>query len=174
MSDPAATSIEQVVAQTQADRFCALVWEFFDVLRGRYPEMLDVLDKYIEQQGVEDELANLLANYTPPNGACFLGFAGDTAVGTVMLKRIGDNDCEMNRMYVRDTARGQGLGRALCVRAVDQARAMGFDAIYLDAAFRHVEALPLYESVGFQRFSDPNAFGGDDDRIIHMKLTLKG
>ena len=45
-------------------------------------------------------------------------------------------------------------------------------AIWLDAGYRHVEALPLYESLGFVRYTDPNAFGGQDQRFIHMNLTL--
>jgi len=149
-----------------------LVWEFFDFLRVRYPEMTEMIDAYIEDQDVAGELENFGDFFLPPNGECFLALHDGVAVGTVMLKPLGDNDGEMNRMYVREGARGLGLGRKLGEALVQEARKIGYRTLWLDALYRHVEALPLYESLGFERYSDPSGFGGDDERVVHMKLQL--
>jgi GNAT superfamily N-acetyltransferase len=149
-----------------------LVWEFFDFLRLRYPEMHDSIDIYIEEQNVVGELENFADFFLPPKGESFLAVAGGEPVGIVMLKPHGDNDGEMNRMFVRDTARGLGLGRKLGEAVVTEARALGYGTIWLDAIHRHVEALPLYESLGFERYTDAGVFGGDDERFIHMKMML--
>lgn len=149
-----------------------LVWEFFGFLKLRYPELHAEMDDYIGKQNVRGELENFGDFFLPPVGECFLAFDDSKPVGVVMLKPHGNSDGEMNRMYVRDAARGLGLGRKLGEALVEEARALGYGKIWLDAIYRHVEALALYESLGFERYTDPKAFGGDDERFIHMVLTL--
>lgn len=156
----------------QIDAARHLVWEFFDGVRKRYPEMLTEIDAYIEHQDVAAQLDRFWDYFLPPHGECFLALQDKTFVGIVMLKPHGEMDGELNRMYVREAARGLGLGRALGKAVVEEARAIGYKTLWLDALYRHVEALPLYESLGFVRYTDPNAFGGDDARIIHMKMEL--
>ena len=159
---------------TEIDAVRHLVWEFFDFLRDRYPEMLAEIDGYIQDQGVAHELDNFDRFFLPPHGECFLGLHEHAPVGIVMLKPRGTQDGEMNRMYVRDSARGLGLGRKLAGALVEEARSIGYQTLWLDALYRHTEAIPLYESLGFRRYDDPNAFGGDDKRIVHMKMRLSG
>ncbi|WP_052362673.1 GNAT family N-acetyltransferase [Falsirhodobacter sp. alg1] len=149
-----------------------LVWEFFDVIKQRYPEMHSEIDTYISKQNVAGELENFSAYYLPPKGEAFMAWLDGEPVGIVMLKPRGTSDGEMNRMYVRETARGHGLGRKLGQALVAEARVLGYGAVWLDAIDRHVEALPLYESLGFERYTDPDAFGGEDARFVHMKLAL--
>lgn len=165
-------TVIRVRSSDEIDAVRALVWEFFDFLRGRYPDMLEDINAYVEHQNVAGELKNFGNFFLPPNGECFLALHDGAPAGTVMLKPYGENDGEMNRMYVRESARGLGLGRKLGEALVEEARNIGFGTIWLDALHRHVEALPLYESLGFERYIDPNAFRGDDERVIHMKLPL--
>ncbi|NDW54483.1 GNAT family N-acetyltransferase [Aliiroseovarius sp. PrR006] len=134
--------------------------------------MHETIDNYLEDQDVAGQLSQFKDFFQPPNGECFLARLNDDLVGIVMMRPHGENDVEMNRMYVRDTARGNGIGRTLGQALVDEARALGMGVVWLDALYRHVEALPLYESLGFEYYEDPEAFGGDDERVIHMKLVL--
>ena len=156
----------------EIDQVRSLVWEFFDFLRERYPEMHDTIDAYLKEQNVEGELADFESFFLPPNGESFLALVDGEPAGIVMMKPKGDHDAEMNRMYVRNKARGEGIGRMLGKALISKARAQGVNTVWLDALYKHVEALPLYESLGFVRFTDPEAFGGDDERVIHMKLKL--
>jgi GNAT superfamily N-acetyltransferase len=126
----------------------------------------------VRQQDVAGQLDNFADFFLPPAGECFLAIHGGDPVGIVMLRPHGTQDGEMNRMYVRETARGLGLGRQLGEALVAEARALGYRKIWLDAIDRHVEALSLYEKLGFTRYTDPDAFGGTDERFIHMTLTL--
>ncbi len=166
------SSIDRVHGDDEIATVSRLVWEFFDVLRGRYPDMIEEHDRYIAETDIAGELANFRRVFMPPAGACFVARIAGEPVGMVMLKSHGAGTGEMNRMYVRETARGHGLGRALCTALIDEARRLGLRRIVLDALYRHREALPLYESVGFRRVVDPQSFGGDDPRFIHMQLDL--
>jgi len=165
-------SVIKVRSADEIQAVCDLVWEFFDFLRLRYPEMHDSIDAYIQEQNVVGELENFGDFFLPPRGESFLALNDGEPVGIVMLKPHGENDGEMNRMFIRDTGRGLGLGRKLGEALVAEARALGYGNVWLDAIYRHVEALPLYESLGFERYTDANAFHGDDERFIHMKLKL--
>ncbi len=165
-------SIARVLSDEDIAAASRLVWEFFDVVRGRYPDMLAEHDRYIAETDVAGELENFRNVFLPPVGACFLARVADEPVGMVFLKAHGEGTGELNRMYVRESARGRGLGRALCTALIDEARRLGLRRIVLDALYRHYEALPLYESVGFRRAFDPQSFGSGDERIIHMQLDL--
>jgi GNAT superfamily N-acetyltransferase len=149
-----------------------LVWDFFAFLKTRYPDMVAEIDGYVVEQGVAEKLAAFEAHYMPPAGECLLATHGGVAVGTVMLRPAGDGTGEVNRMYVADAARGLGLGRALCSAIIGEGRALGFTALTLAALDRHVEALPLYESLGFARYRPSGGSGADDPRFVFMRLDL--
>ena len=165
-------SVVKVRSSEEIDAVRTLVWEFLDVMRERYPDMQAEIDAYIAHQNIAGQLEDFATYYLPPAGECFLGLHDGAPVGIVMMKPKGDGDGEMNRMYVRAPARGLGLGRRLGEALVDEARSRGLGTVWLDALYRHVEAIPLYESLGFVRYTDPAAFQAGDVRVIHMKLML--
>lgn len=88
-----------------------LIYEFIDWLTERYPDLQDTIDAYFKQQGFDEEMANLLKVFGPPHGECFLARIADEPVGIVMMKPHGGTECEMNRMFVRSSARRQGVNR---------------------------------------------------------------
>jgi GNAT superfamily N-acetyltransferase len=70
-------------------------------------------------------------------------------VGMGGLRPLSADEAEIKRMYVRPSARGLGAGRAILVRLIDDACALGYRTIRLDSApFMH-EAHALYRSYGF-------------------------
>ncbi|WP_233416939.1 GNAT family N-acetyltransferase [Halovulum marinum] len=148
----------------------AMVWEFFDLMRARYPDMLDTIDAYIADQDLAGQLADFPRYFAPPAGECFLALLDGGPAGICKLRPGRGRTAELNRMYVRAAGRGHGLGRALCLATVEEAWRLGYSTVLLDALYRHVEALPLYRSLGFRDYSARGVFGGGDERIIHMRL----
>ena len=67
----------------------------------------------------------------------------------MMLRNMGGDRCEMNRMFVNEAGRGKGVAKALVERLKDCAREMGFSRMTLGALERHHEALALYKKMGF-------------------------
>jgi putative acetyltransferase len=57
---------------------------------------------------------------------------------------------EVKRMYVRDAARGRGVGQALLARIETEARQAGFTLLRLETGDRQPAAIRLYTRAGFQ------------------------
>lgn len=58
---------------------------------------------------------------------------------------------EVKRMYVRSAFRGAGFGRRILEHLVDHARTNGVALVRLETGVFQVEAIALYERVGFGR-----------------------
>lgn len=171
-NDKPAVSIAPVRTSPDAEAVTALVWEFFDYLRHDFPDRAAMIERYLEVQDVAGELAELLTRFTPPRGECLLARVGGAPAGTLMLKRIDDETCEMNRMWVRPEARGHGLGRGLIEELLDAARAMGFSRMVLEALDERIPAVPLYHRMGFVTNPDRTDYAKGDPRVIALHRSL--
>jgi ribosomal protein S18 acetylase RimI-like enzyme len=101
-------------------------------------------------QGFEAELAALPGEYAPPRGRLYLALTEGVAAGCAALRPLAHRDAEMKRLYVRPACRGSGLGRALALRIVEDARALGYDFLRLDTLPQMKAAQRMYEALGFR------------------------
>jgi GNAT superfamily N-acetyltransferase len=155
-------TMTHVRSEADAAEVRVLVAEFFDWMRGRYPEWDEGLDTYIRVQDIDGQMRELLTRFAPPAGECLLARVDGVAAGIVMTKPHSEGICEMNRMYVRAAARGHGVGRALVTEIMAAGRALGYKRMLLAAGPRHTEAVALYRSFGFlEDESLPDTGAGD-------------
>jgi ribosomal protein S18 acetylase RimI-like enzyme len=97
---------------------------------------------------------------------------GALAAGVAQLRyRYGfwrsGGDCLLEDLYVDETARGAGLGRALVQATLDRARARGCRRAELDVNESNAAALALYESFGFSAAANPHGA-----RDLYMRVHL--
>jgi putative acetyltransferase len=123
-------------------------------------------------QHFDEELAGLPGEYAPPRGRLLLAIVDGAPVGCVCLRPIDSDACEMKRLYVRDSARGLGVGRLLCERLIDDAALLGYGAMLLDTLDRMAEANALYQRLGF-RETDAYRFNPLPD-VRYLRLELDG
>ena len=101
-------------------------------------------------QGFDEELERLPQMYCSPDGCLILGRDEGAALACVGVRRVTDDTCEMKRLFVSESARGQGLGRQLAQEAVRAAQRLGYSRMVLDTLASMTAAHRLYESMGFK------------------------
>ena len=100
-------------------------------------------------QRFDDEVSALPGDYAPPAGALLIARLDAAAAGMVAMRKRGDDGCEMKRLFVRESARGAGVGWALIQRVVKEARARRYRLMVLDTLPMMRGAQRLYERAGF-------------------------
>ena len=93
---------------------------------------------------------------SPPGGGFVVLWDGGRAIAGGGLKRLGDDACEIKRMYVVPDARGRGLGRALLAALEDLARDLGYAVARLDTGAEQPGARRMYERAGYAPIGDYN------------------
>ncbi|MCW5699274.1 MAG: GNAT family N-acetyltransferase [Rhodospirillales bacterium] len=142
-----------------------------DAIRALFMEYQDWLAVDLCFQGFANELKELPGRYARPAGCLLIADDGGGAVaGGVGMWPLGDDVCEMKRLYVRPPWRGQGLGRRLAEGIVAEARASGNRRMRLDSLRRLQEALTLYRAMGFVDVAP--YYDNPLDEVVFMELTL--
>jgi putative acetyltransferase len=122
-------------------------------------------------QNFDKELADLPGEYAPPDGRLLLAEYGGELAGCVALHRLGEEICEMKRLYLRPRFRGQGLGRILADRIISEARGIGYKRMRLDTVEPVMkDAVAMYRRFGFREIAAyrPNPMPG----TLYMELVL--
>ncbi|HYE12630.1 MAG TPA: GNAT family N-acetyltransferase [Patescibacteria group bacterium] len=140
-------------------------------VRQLFVEYAQSLDIDLCFQGFETELKTLPGKYGPPAGALILASVDSQAAGCIALRSVSEDICEMKRLYVRNTYRGLGIGKALINMLIDEAKKLNYRYIRLDTLATMKDAQNLYLSLGFYDIEPYvyNPFEGT--RFMELKLS---
>jgi DNA-binding MarR family transcriptional regulator len=104
-----------------------------------------------DREVLENPQARILA----PGGDILFAEAGDLGVvGTCALQKTGENQFELTKMGVRETARGLKVGEVLLEAAIARAGELGAETLYLLTNSKCAPAIHLYEKLGFVHDAD--------------------
>ena len=73
--------------------------------------------------------------------------------GIFPTEALPEKTCELVKLYLDKAARGTGLGKALLLKAMDWAKANGYDQVYLESMPELSKAVSIYEKVGFEKLN---------------------
>jgi GNAT superfamily N-acetyltransferase len=159
-------------APDEARTVAALLGAFRDHLGYDQPDDASLLAS-VERIIVRDDAEYLLATASHAPAA---GDAGPPAAVVGAPQGVAQvryrwsvwwsaEDCWLEDLFVREAARGAGLGRALVQEVIDRATARGCRRVELDVNSENPTAMALYRSLGF----DTGKTGGQD---IFMRKRL--
>jgi len=147
----------------------AVTWgQDLEQIRGLFGEYARDLPFDLSFQNFEDELAGLPGRYAPPSGRMLLAKCGDTFVGCVALRQIGEGVCEMKRLFVQPASRGKGIGKALANAIIEEARRIGYKRMRLDTVLEPAKS--LYRSLGLREI--PPYQHVPIEGVVFMELEL--
>ncbi|MDR2651471.1 MAG: GNAT family N-acetyltransferase [Prevotellaceae bacterium] len=67
-----------------------------------------------------------------------------------------DNDCaELVKFYLNPGFRGRGIGKKLISKSIQFAKQWGYKHLYLESCAQFVQAVGMYEKIGFERLEHP-------------------
>ena len=101
---------------------------------------------------LEEDMADL-GKFLPPDGRLLLAQNDGFKAGCVCLKKLRPNLGEVKRLYVKPAFRGNGIGKMLVGKLLEEARKVGYRIIRLDSTRYMVNAHDLYRSFGFQEIA---------------------
>ncbi len=91
-------------------------------------------------------------------------------IATVGLFNMGNNTCELRKMYLLKSERGKGRGKLLLDHAISTAKGLGYKKMILETASVLKEAISLYERYGFKKYS-PEHLSGRCDQAYFLDLN---
>lgn len=122
-------------------------------------------------QNFDQEMAGLPDMYNPKDGGLFIAYLEAKAVGIAGLRRFSVTDAEVKRMFVKDEAKGMGIGKQLLRKCIETAKTLNYQSIKLDtAAFMHA-AIKLYTDHGFVEIPAYRFNPHDHARYFELVLT---
>ncbi|MFT4535369.1 MAG: putative acetyltransferase [Saprospiraceae bacterium] len=113
--------------------------------------IFNVLIEYgLEPQpsSTDKDLFDLESNYS--NGFFGIIEDGSKIVATFALHPISNTSAEIRKMYALPESRGRGLGKWMVGYLLQIAKENGIDEVELETASPLVEAISLYQKLGFQ------------------------
>ncbi len=138
--------------------------------------IFEILNEYglkTDPEKTDNDLSDIESNYINRNGIFDL-LENETGkvVATVGLYNIDSETCELRKMYLLKSERGNGYGKLLLNHALQRARELGYKKVVLETASVLKEAIGLYKKHGFKRYY-PEHLSGRCDQGYYLELKEK-
>lgn len=132
------------------------------------PYLSQIIKKTFEEFGAPKEgtvysdptTNHLFELFKEPNAVLWVACVEDEMVGCCGIyptPNLPNHYTELVKFYIKETARGKGIGNQLLQQCIQSAKAFGYTHIYLECTPQFTAALKLYNGYGFTLI--PNALG---------------
>lgn len=141
------------------------------------PEVQSLLDeadaRFASLYPAESRFGSTVAGLLAQNVRFFVARLAAQAVGYGGYALTSDGCAELKRIFVKPAARGTGVGRQIIFAIEQEAKAEGVVTLLLETGVKSVEALRLYQRLGYTR-RGPFGSYGPDPLCVFMEKPLAG
>lgn len=148
------------------------------------PALLEIIANSRGEYGIADRGVELLEpadyalyeNYQRQRALYFVALLGGEVVGGAGVAPLAGADpltCELQRMYLRASARGRGIGDALLERCLAAAKQFLYVRCYLETVTQMQAALEFYGRHGFRDLQAPLGRTGHEHNDRWMMRPLR-
>lgn len=147
-------AIKVVKTTSENPDFIFLIETFDTFLWERYPELK------------KEYWGNNLIEFNPNVIVVYLD---EKPVGCGCFKKYNGNTAELKRMFVSPEARGLGLAQLIIKELEIGARDQGFKTLILETLYKQIEAISLYQKVGFEIVENYEPYVGLTNSVCMSK-----
>ncbi|TDO77363.1 ribosomal protein S18 acetylase RimI-like enzyme [Flavobacterium chryseum] len=147
-------AIKVVKTTSENPDFIFLIETFDTFLWERYPELK------------KEYWGNNLIEFNPNVIVVYLD---EKPVGCGCFKKYNGNTAELKRMFVSPEARGLGLAQLIIKEVEIGARDQGFKTLILETLYKQIEAISLYQKVGFEIVENYEPYVGLTNSVCMSK-----
>ena len=104
---------------------------------------------YYGKTGYLSDIDGFEREYSPENGALLILRGPEGVLGCGGLRRLGVDQGELVRLWLRKETRGRGWGARLLAELLRRGAEIGYREILLDTSHRCVAAISLFRKNGF-------------------------
>jgi putative acetyltransferase len=148
--------------------------EFVERAKELIREYSQSLEFDLGFQDFDKEMEDFPGQYTSPKGCLYIALDENQPVGCVALRDLGQDICEMKRLYVKPLFRGQKVGKLLAEVVIKAARDMGYDYMRLDTIPSMKQANMLYNALGFKQIPPYRFNPIEGATFFELNLKEKG
>ena len=149
--------IRVVKTTSENPDFISLIKTFDIFLWERYPELKN------------DYWGNNLIEF---NSNVFIIYLNGKAVACGCFKKYNTNTVELKRMFVSPEARGLGLAQRVIKELENEAIDQGFETMILETLYKQIEAINLYQKVGFEIVENYEPYEGLTNSVCMRKSII--
>lgn len=106
------------------------------------------------------------------NSNVFIIYLDDEPVACGCFKKYNKNAVELKRMFVSPKARGLGLAQMIIRELEVEAKDQGFEIMILETLYKQIEAINLYQKVGFEIVDNYEPYVGLTNSICMSKSII--
>jgi putative acetyltransferase len=118
------------------------------------------------------QLDDPVAAYIDRGGAILIAELDGRRIGCVALAPDGIGAFELSKMVIASESRGRGAGRVLLAAAIEEARRMGAQSLFLGSSTKLADAVHLYEELGFRHVAPETIHMPYARADVFMQLIL--
>lgn len=123
-------------------------------------------------QNFNEEIENLESKYSRPKGVIYIAYDHENSpLGCFGIRAFNNTVCELKRMYLKEEARGLGIGKLMMKKSITVGKELGYDKMRLDTLSSMLPAVSLYKKSGFYEI-DPYCFNPIEE-AKYFEINLK-
>lgn len=103
----------------------------------------------------------------------FILYESSIPVGSIGLKKVSDDRCEIVRVFVDETYRGKGYAKLLFKEIETLAKSMGYKTAEMVAWTKSVSAIALYKKIGYTASKDRFSEWYNGLKYVEFEKELK-
>ena len=135
-----------------------------------FQEYANSLNISLAFQHFDEELNIINSMYGSPTGCLLLVYDNELPVACAAYRKIGEDICELKRMYIKPDYRRKGIGQEIMNILCTRSKLNGYRLMRLDTLDTMTPAIKLYSNNGF--YTIEAYYHNPNEGVVYMEKSL--